>query len=215
MSSYLLDTTLGHDRRDGLQFSLTLPDGQVVRLPQKNTDGAGRIGALGLEAGEKYEQVLILDEWRELNAPGKYFVELQIVEPILGKSGESVAVNALSRAEVEVGPRNEERLKNCAESLKPIDVYTDYGDAATPAVALSLSATCRRSIPDEGDADKTGSRMVGGLAIVGLVRIANGSLPTLSFQSRMRSLADLAPSYVEKRTFWSPWPATNSLIQRW
>src|SRR2546430_13394524 len=116
---------LGQDRKGGYSFVLTRPDGVRLRLPSYSREGLSRIGTLVLQPGETYSEQLLLNEWYEFTAPGRYILEARLIEPIVAKDGKGVLTDPGFRGDLYIGPRDELVLAKTCDGLA-----TQIGEAS-------------------------------------------------------------------------------------
>ena len=133
-----VEVDLGTDRKQGLQFTVRQPDGKTVQPPQWRREGISRIGRLMLESGQIYRQEILLDEWYEFPAPGKYELSVRMTAPIKTLQGESAGEPAEFRATVEIRSRDTDHLKQVAAKIvEQINGAASYEEAAQAAEVLS------------------------------------------------------------------------------
>jgi hypothetical protein len=133
--------TLGAQRTQFFQFSLTMPDGKVVTL-QRNP-GLYVSVALGpedtptLQPGADYDQPLIMDKWFQFPSPGTYYLTSQLTTDIALEGGPSLPLEKQTTVII-IKPRNQARLQQvCAKLASEAEKASTVLAAQFPALALS------------------------------------------------------------------------------
>jgi curli biogenesis system outer membrane secretion channel CsgG len=161
---------LGQDRKGGFSFTIKRPDGSDVQLPQFRKEGIARIGKLSLEKGQTYTQKLLLNEWFDFAAPGKYEIAVRLTNPIQTQEGMNVTEATEFRAAMQIEPRDAKQLKQvCAGLVNQINNSTSYEEAAEAALTLSYIKDSV-AVPYLKEALVSG-HMVEPIAVAGLERI--------------------------------------------
>lgn len=163
---------LGQGRKGSFRLVVVRPDGTRVELPSWARDGISRVGAVSLDSQKELTERLLLNEWFDFPAPGRYEIEVSLATPIEGGDGKRVAARTDGRVVLDVRPRNAAELKRVsAELLDGVVKAPTYQDAADSATALSYVGD-PVAVPDLQKA-LTSGRMVEPIAISGLERIGN------------------------------------------
>jgi len=139
-SSESINVDLGFYLEENFLFTLKLPNGTFVRLPQRlppDAGGSSLVGMFSLEPGKAYSQTLFLNQWYDFAEPGKYEIAVRLTTPIVNQQGEAVGGTNESRVALEIAQRDPERLKQvCADLAAQIIAAggTSYGQE--PMIAL-------------------------------------------------------------------------------
>ncbi|HKS27352.1 MAG TPA: HEAT repeat domain-containing protein [Pyrinomonadaceae bacterium] len=161
---------LGQDRKANFLFTVKLPDGKTIQLPQLRREGISVPGQVSLEPGQVYTQRLLLNEWYEFSEPGAYEITARLVTSQAANSSDAASDSPEFRARLEIAPLDKGRLKEtCSSLLKQITGAGSYSDAAEAALALSYVKD-PVAIPFLEKALSSG-KMVEPVAISGLERI--------------------------------------------
>jgi hypothetical protein len=132
-----VEIDLGADRKAGFLFAIKPPGGTTIKLPPLVREGISRSGRLTLEPGQTYNQELVLNEWYEFPAVGKYELSARLVASAKTPEGESLSEPAEFRTTLTVGPEDAERLRQVAAGLaEQITGAHSYEEAAEAALAL-------------------------------------------------------------------------------
>lgn len=135
-SDRAMSIDLGGDKTQFLAFSVTTPDGQVIRGGPPLPEGLHTLGTMTIAARGIYKQELLLNQWFEFKSPGRYFLEAKLNAP---GSPLSEAPSAQGRwMRLEIKPRDINRLtKVCAELAARTEEARSVTDAQDPTLALS------------------------------------------------------------------------------
>jgi len=116
---------LGHNRKANFRFTIMTPDRRVLEVPQLSSEGFGRIGRIPIPVDHSYRQVLLLDEWYDVDVPGEYEIAIRV-----GKSEPQVL-------RLQVLERDPEKLTAVAKALygEALSLNVEVADRA--ALALS------------------------------------------------------------------------------
>ena len=168
--SRLAKVNLGLNFEQNFVITVKVPDGRIINPPQLFTrdpgGGSGLIGTLSLRPGETYQLGLLLNEWSDFNMPGRYEVEVKLVN-----SGEEMSVSG-NKMTFEIGPRDASRLiKVCASLAEKVVGANSYHAAADATSALSYVQD-PVAVPYLERALHSG-HLVEQIAIEGLERIGN------------------------------------------
>jgi hypothetical protein len=115
-SGQAIEIDLGLNRKANLEFTVTEPDGSVIRVPRLSSEGFGRIGRVKVEPGKSYEQELLLNEWYQFSRPGNYKVKGALVSPVK-IAGAIATVPEAKAVELTVRPGNPEVLSQTCQRL--------------------------------------------------------------------------------------------------
>jgi hypothetical protein len=172
--SRLTRIDLGADFKENFAIAVKLPDGKIIKARQLAIFGPGGgsslIGILSLTPGETYKQGLLLNEWFDFNMPGKYEVEVTLVNPRQENKLMSVTGNKMT---FEIRPRDANKLVQvCASLAESVVGATSYQGAADATRALSYVQD-PVAVPYLERALRSG-HLVEQIAIEGLERIGSG-----------------------------------------
>jgi hypothetical protein len=163
---------LGHNRKSNFEFSITEPDGAIVRPPRLSEDGLGRLGKISLEPDEKYTQRLLANEWYQFVEPGDYGIEIKLANLIVTQSGSMVEPEPSRPLALHIHPRHPKQLDQVCQNLSRIAIESSDVEVAAEA-ALALSYVCDPiAVPYLEKALREG-RSAWQYAIPGLARIGN------------------------------------------
>jgi len=182
---------LGEDRKGGFQFGLTTPDGRKISLALPMREGPSRVGSFDIRTGESYSEKLVINEWYNIKAPGRYELEGHLIQPIVGVHSALSKKDGGFRAVLEITPRDELALTKACDTLSnQIDASNSYQDAADAAFALTYAEdpACvpflRRALFSQ--------KLVEPLAINGLEKIANEAAIRVLIEALRMKTADYA-----------------------
>ena len=133
--------TLGAQKRQFFQFSLTTPDGQVL---QSSFPPAGQVDIVTFGSGTQevaprgdYQQRLIMNQWFAFRTVGTYIVKGQLTSGIDVAGNGSLSTQA-QMISLRIGERNPQRLeKVCAELTKRVEDSSSVEEWEEPALMLS------------------------------------------------------------------------------
>ncbi|HEX7314400.1 MAG TPA: HEAT repeat domain-containing protein [Pyrinomonadaceae bacterium] len=163
---------LGQDRKESFRFVVIKPDGARATLPPWRREGVSRIGELSVAPREEFTERLLLNEWFDFPAPGRYEVEVSLATPLRGEGGKALVAPTLGRFVLDIGPRDADELKRVSAALlRRVVQAKSYEDAAAAATDLSHVAD-PVAVPDL-EKTLTSGRMVEPIAIAGLARVGN------------------------------------------
>lgn len=168
--SRLTKVNLGHNFKENFVITVKSPKGRIINATQVSNrspdGGAGLIGILSVRPGETYKQSLLLNEWSDFNMPGRYEVEVKLVNP-----GQEVSVIG-NKMTFEIGPGDANKLTQVCDSLlENVVGATSYQRAADATRALSYVQD-PVAVPYLERALRSG-HLVEQIAIEGLERIGN------------------------------------------
>ena len=133
--SRVIKIDFGDNFKGNFRVSVKLPGGKTIKVPKLNIGGAAGgislIGILSVRPGETFKQVLLLNEWFDFNIPGRYEVEITLVN--LGQL--NVTGNKMT---LEIRPRDANKLAEaCASLTENVVGATSYREAADATRTLS------------------------------------------------------------------------------
>jgi len=205
---------LGVDKTQFLAFSVTTPDGQVLRGGPPLPEGLHTLGTMTIAAGGTYKQELLLNQWFEFKSPGRYFLEAKLNAPGFPPSE---ALPAQGRwTQLEIKARDINRLtKVCAELAARTEEARSVTDAQDPALALSY---VRDPVAVPYLARVLSSHALSyQLAVAGLERIGNdAAIETLlsELNDKYGDIGDLARRALERMEDHISSPNLRETVQR-
>jgi hypothetical protein len=107
---------LGWNRKVGFAIMVKGPDGRIQR-PTITPSGVGRSGRIEIDPSGDYSQPLILNDWLAFDQPGSYQIEIRLTAPIRTASGQVVKSPTADAFDVQIGPRDEDRLRQSYQRL--------------------------------------------------------------------------------------------------
>jgi hypothetical protein len=140
-SSEKINLDLGFAHEESFLFTLKLPNGTSVQLPQHKWPDAGGASInprFPIEPGKAYSQKLFLNAWYEFAEPGKYEIAVRLAVPIVNEQGASVEGTNEFRIALEIAPRDPERLRQiCADLAAQVIQAGGSGVGQEPTKALA------------------------------------------------------------------------------
>jgi hypothetical protein len=128
---------LGVNNVQWFEFVLTFPSGQVIQGHPQPSEGIKPQENFRIGPGEDYKQELILNQWFELDTPGKYLLTARLNTVIdVGRMG---AVSPPAQTlPLEIKPRDIYRLRKvCAQLASQVENATSVEEERQPALKLS------------------------------------------------------------------------------
>lgn len=170
--SEILAFDLGRNRKENFRLVLTPPDGQVLTRQLSIKEGIAIPGRIAVQPGQSYRQTLLVNEWFDIAAVGKYKVSVQMITPIQTKDGAVITKSAGANFDFEVLPRDTNKLSEICErlfnQLARSNSYIEARDSATTLGYIKDSVAVPY-LERVVNSDK----MVERIAIEGLGRINN------------------------------------------
>jgi hypothetical protein len=163
---------LGPDRKGNFRLVITNPKGSLLFPHPLVPWGLARLGQVSLPPGGVFTQGVLVNEWYDFPIPGKYGVEVKIVDLSLsaGPGGDLSNRITLPSVTVHVRPRDEQSLIEACQLLSRGALHDpDFERRREDAVALSF-LTDTVAVPYL--ADLANDRTYGEVAVLGLARIA-------------------------------------------
>lgn len=163
---------LGQDREQFFSFDISYPDGTFQgQVSKPIREGIGIPGLVSINPGEDYEQRLLLNEWIRFSNAGVYLIQMHVNRQLQTASGDTILLSPFL-TQLDVFPRDEERLRNVCEELATlIETTLSIEMAFEAAEALSYIAD-PIAVPYLERALRSG-KQVESRAIEGLIRIGN------------------------------------------
>jgi hypothetical protein len=131
---------MGLDGKHNFEFSVKKPDGSLIRIPPHPYPSS----VLGnpaerapLALGKTFTKTMLLSEWYQFPAPGRYVVEAKLGGEVQTVSGTPIAPAPATEIPIQVTPRDPKRLKSVCEGLTKEATAANVGQASKAAFALS------------------------------------------------------------------------------
>jgi hypothetical protein len=137
-STERIKVDLGTDGKENLKLQITYPDGRVVEPQSPYTGGFARTGRIRISANDSFSRQYVLDEWVTFDEPGRYVVRAEIQSPIVVDNSEIHPPAPAQSLNVNIGARDEIRLREVSENFARIAVSARGSEAKSDA-ALALS----------------------------------------------------------------------------
>lgn len=163
------ETDVGQSSEESYRITVTRPDGELVAAAKplwaQGPDVLAGVKSAEIAPGQSYTRSVLLNEWFSFDATGRYEVSVAVH-----------GVDGVATFEVEVSPKDDDRLRSLCERLASGERAPRWGGDQVPERVLSFVAD-EVAIPylvKMASADGFTS----GLGEEGLVRI--GDLPAVS-----------------------------------
>jgi hypothetical protein len=156
---------MGLDGKHNFEFSVRKPDGSLIRIPPKpypSTVLGNPAERAPLAPGKTFTKTMLLNEWYQFPAPGRYVVEAKLGGQVQTVSGTPIAPTPVQEIPIQVTPRDPKRLKGVCEELTKGAVDVNAWEASKAAFALSyvndplavpyLGRVLKESVPGQYDA---------------------------------------------------------------
>jgi hypothetical protein len=166
---------LGQDRKVGYLLVVTPPGKAPVTLSNVEQGGVHSIGNVDVASGETFTERILLNEWYDFSAQGKYGLEVRMLNPVLvGNTSVPIADRGF-KGSFAIGQRNAEKLRATCERLASEIGNTSGSYEQWAQAAWELSHTVDPvSVPYLQQAIEQ-QPMVVEILTAGLSRIANDS----------------------------------------
>jgi hypothetical protein len=129
---------LGFDRKEAFRLSITKLGKTKTRISYPAREGIGRSGEVTIKPGGTYSQEILLNEWTEFSSPGKYLLELSLINPIRSVDRKIELPRFTKKLELTVVEKNADRLdRHCAILLSRTLSASAKAQALESALALS------------------------------------------------------------------------------
>jgi hypothetical protein len=131
---------LGLDGKHNFEFSVKKPDGTLVRIPATEEPAyiMGRaVERSPLAPGKTFTKTMLLNEWYQFPAPGRYVVEAKLGGQVQTVSGTPIAPTPVQEIPIQVTARDAERLKSVCEALTKKAMSLNSQEALQASPALS------------------------------------------------------------------------------
>ncbi len=208
-----IKVNLGKDFKENFLISVTRPDVSFFHAPQIKREGIGLIGIASIAPGQTYNQKLLLNEWVDFNAQGRYEVEIRLSGT--GQENTTTIVTG-NKVTFEIGPKDTSKLdKVCGSLGKDIASASSYQRAAEAALALSYVRD-PVAVPYLERVLRSG-HLVERMAVEGLEQIGNREAVQVlvsSLKTRAGDTAILARSALERIESNTQDPAIREAIKR-
>jgi hypothetical protein len=131
---------MGLDGKHNFEFSVKKPDGSLIRIPPHPYPSS----VLGnpaekapLAPGKTFTKTMLLSEWYQFPAPGRYVVEAKLGGEVQTVSGTPITPAPAAEIPIQVTPRDPKRLESVCEGLTKEATAANVGEALKAAFALS------------------------------------------------------------------------------
>lgn len=131
---------MGLDGKHNFEFSIKKPGGSLIRIPPKPYPPyvMGRAAERApLAPGRTFTKTLLLNEWYQFPAPGRYVVEAKLGGEVQTVSGVPIAPAPAVEIPIQVTPRDPARLKVVCKKLTEGAMNVNAWEASKAAFALS------------------------------------------------------------------------------
>jgi len=131
---------MGLDGKHNFEFSVKKPDGSWARIPPKEYPpyvGGRAVEKAPLAPGKTFTKTMLLNEWYQFPAPGRYVVEAKLGGEVQTVSGTPIAPALATEIPVQVTPRDPKRLESVCEELRKGAMNANAWEASQAALALS------------------------------------------------------------------------------
>lgn len=137
-SSAVVYADLGNHYRN-FEFTVVHPDGTKGHFRPPLQEGFVKSGGMiMLKSGETDTEHLLVSQWANFGAAGKYHIRISLLGRITDDSGAAIQANSGADLAIEIGPRNEKQLRDtCDELLKRILSARSYDEAEEAATVLA------------------------------------------------------------------------------
>jgi len=130
---------MGLDGKHNFEFSVKKPDGSLIRIPPKPYPAyvsGNPAERAPLAPGKTFTKKLLLNEWYEFPAPGRYVLEAELGGQVETVSGRPIAHPA-QQIPIQVTPRDRKHLMSVCEELRKGAMNANAWEASKAAFALS------------------------------------------------------------------------------
>ncbi|MCI0418152.1 MAG: hypothetical protein L0312_02845 [Acidobacteria bacterium] len=129
---------LGQDRKGSFLFVVTLPNGTRKELPRWSREGISRVGTVSISPNQVYADTLLLNEWMEFQAAGRYGIEVRLTKAIPFDPEATTLEPAPFYTTLEILPRDARVLTRiCEELARQIEQSPSVQDAMEAGLRLS------------------------------------------------------------------------------
>jgi hypothetical protein len=131
---------MGLDGKHNFEFSVKQPDGSLIRVPPHPYPAyvlGNPAERAPLAPGKAFTKTMLLDEWYQFPAPGRYVVEARLGGQVETVSGTPIAPAPAQEIPIQVTPRDPKRLKSVCEELTKGAMNVNAWEASRAAFALS------------------------------------------------------------------------------
>jgi hypothetical protein len=131
---------MGLDGKHNFEFSVKKPDGSLIPIPSKPYPPyllGNPAERAPLAPGKTFTKKMLLNEWYQFPAPGRYVVEAKLGGQVQTVSGTSVPSAPAQEIRIQVTARDPERLKSVCEELRKGAMNANAREASKAALALS------------------------------------------------------------------------------
>lgn len=133
----VINADLGQNYKGGFVFTMVLPSGKEVQIPQFTKEGISVVGRATVQPRQTYTRKLLLNEWFTFESPGEYVLKGSLINPV--KFGEQNIVEKNQNFEVvlNIKPKSLEKLERTAATLyRRVLETSNYEEKSEAALAL-------------------------------------------------------------------------------
>lgn len=131
---------MGLDGKHNFEFSVKKPDGSSMPIPPRPYPAyllGNPAERAPLAPAKTFTKAMLLNEWYQFPAPGRYAVEAKLGGEVQTVSGTPIAPAPAQEIPIQVTPRDPERLKSVCEELRKGAMNVNAWEASKAAFALS------------------------------------------------------------------------------
>ncbi|WP_347986710.1 hypothetical protein [Methylomonas sp. AM2-LC] len=112
-----IEADLGFNKTGNFMFSIVEPSGSKQSDLALSQEGFGRVGKVLVSKNSSYNQQLLLNEWYQFVAPGKYIIIPKLTVTLKAKSNNSLKTSPIETLILDILPKNAEKLKTVYQEL--------------------------------------------------------------------------------------------------
>jgi hypothetical protein len=131
---------MGLDGKHNFEFSVKKPDGSFIRVPPHPYPPyvlGNPTERAPLPPGKTFTKRILLNEWYQFPAPGRYVVEVKLGGQVETVSGTPIAPAPAPEIPIQVTPCGPKRVKRVCENLRKAAMNVNAWEASKAAFALS------------------------------------------------------------------------------
>jgi hypothetical protein len=133
-----ISVDMGWNRIGHFAFDVRKPDGLVVSARPEPRGGVSRLSRVTVDARQRYEHWLVLNEWLTFDQIGTYQLTIRFSGTLTNSAGRRISVNPMSHS-FEVFDRDEQALRNRCAALVREAIHSDgLPEEQRAATALSF-----------------------------------------------------------------------------
>ena len=129
---------LGLQGEQNFKLTAVGPDGSTKTIVPPLHEGLAPRGDFKVLPGKSLAKHIVLSDWFDFTAAGRYQIEVRLTSPITGLQGEVVAADPGTQLSLDVSPADDSQLqKTCAGLLAEISSSTSYERAESAGKKLA------------------------------------------------------------------------------